>query len=128
MSKPVKLVAKVVVPVADNVVNRPVDAVVAPIDILLMVPAVVGLSVIAPLGLKLTDVLADSVVNAPVDAVVAPTVPLMLIDAVPVKLVTVPLDGVPSDGVVNEGLVENTKLPEPVNVEKLVNPQSHLVL
>ena len=34
-------------------------------------------------------------VNAPVLAVVAPTVPLMLIDAVPVKLVTVPLDGVP---------------------------------
>lgn len=35
------------------------------------------------------------VVNAPVFAVVAPTVPLMLIDAVPVKLVTVPLEGVP---------------------------------
>ena len=29
-------------------------------------------------------------------AVVAPTVPLILIDAVPVKLVTVPLDGVPN--------------------------------
>jgi len=28
-------------------------------------------------------------------AVVAPTVPLILIDAVPVRLVTVPLDGVP---------------------------------
>jgi len=38
---------------------------------------------------------ADTVVNAPVVAVVAPTVPLMLIDAVPVKLVTVPLLGVP---------------------------------
>ena len=36
------------------------------------------------------------VVNAPVVAVVAPTVPLMLMLAVPVKLVTVPLDGVPS--------------------------------
>lgn len=35
------------------------------------------------------------VVNAPVVAVVAPTVPLMLIEAVPVRLVTVPLDGVP---------------------------------
>ena len=29
-------------------------------------------------------------------AVVAPTVPLMLIDAVPVRLVTVPLEGVPN--------------------------------
>jgi len=38
---------------------------------------------------------AVSVVNAPVDGVVAPTVPLMLIDAVPVRLVTVPLEGVP---------------------------------
>jgi hypothetical protein len=37
----------------------------------------------------------DIVVNAPVVAVVAPTVPLMLIEAVPVRLVTVPLDGVP---------------------------------
>ena len=37
-----------------------------------------------------------NVVNAPVLAVVAPTVPLMLIDAVPVRLVTVPLAGVPS--------------------------------
>ena len=36
------------------------------------------------------------VVNAPVPGVVAPTVPLMLILAVPVKLVTVPLDGVPN--------------------------------
>jgi hypothetical protein len=34
-------------------------------------------------------------VNAPVFGVVAPTVPLILIEAVPVKLVTVPLDGVP---------------------------------
>jgi hypothetical protein len=38
---------------------------------------------------------ADMVVNAPVFAVVAPTVPLILMDAVPVKLVTVPLLGVP---------------------------------
>jgi len=35
------------------------------------------------------------VVKLPVAGVVAPTVPLMLIEAVPVKLVTVPLDGVP---------------------------------
>ena len=39
--------------------------------------------------------MAVTVVNAPVVAVVAPTVPLMLIDAVPVRLVTVPLLGVP---------------------------------
>jgi hypothetical protein len=37
-----------------------------------------------------------TVVNTPVLGVVAPTVPLMLIDAVPVKLVTVPLEGVPN--------------------------------
>jgi hypothetical protein len=40
-------------------------------------------------------VVAVTVVNAPVVGDVAPTVPLMLIDAVPVRLVTVPLDGVP---------------------------------
>jgi hypothetical protein len=39
---------------------------------------------------------AETVVNAPVEAVVAPTVPLMLMEAVPVKLVTVPLLGVPN--------------------------------
>lgn len=39
---------------------------------------------------------ATIVVNEPVVGVVAPTVPLMLMDAVPVKLVTVPLDGVPN--------------------------------
>jgi hypothetical protein len=38
----------------------------------------------------------SKVVNFPVFAVVAPTVPLILIDAVPVKFVTVPLDGVPN--------------------------------
>ena len=38
---------------------------------------------------------AAKVVNAPVVGVVAPTVPLTLIDAVPVRLVTVPLEGVP---------------------------------
>ena len=36
-----------------------------------------------------------TVVNVPAFGVVAPTVPLILIDAVPVRLVTVPLDGVP---------------------------------
>lgn len=39
---------------------------------------------------------AATVVNAPVVGVVAPTVPLMLMLAVPVRFVTVPLDGVPS--------------------------------
>ena len=39
---------------------------------------------------------AASVVKAPVVAVVAPTVPLMLIEAVPVRFVTVPLEGVPN--------------------------------
>jgi hypothetical protein len=34
-------------------------------------------------------------VKAPVVVDVAPTVPLMFIEAVPVRLVTVPLDGVP---------------------------------
>ena len=43
-----------------------------------------------------TEVVADAVVNAPVVGVVAPTVPLMLMEAVPVRLVTVPLEGVPS--------------------------------
>jgi hypothetical protein len=37
-----------------------------------------------------------NVVTAAVEAVVAPTVPLILIEAVPVRFVTVPLDGVPS--------------------------------
>ena len=41
-------------------------------------------------------VVAATVVNAPVFVDVAPTVPLMLIDAVPDRLVTVPLDGVPN--------------------------------
>jgi hypothetical protein len=40
--------------------------------------------------------LAVSDVKAPVVGVVAPTVPLMLIDAVPVRFVTVPLEGVPN--------------------------------
>ena len=45
---------------------------------------------------KVTPPLNVPVVPATVVGVVAPTVPLMLIDAVPVRLVTVPLDGVPS--------------------------------
>ena len=39
---------------------------------------------------------SDSEVKVPAAGVVAPTVPLMLMLAVPVRLVTVPLDGVPS--------------------------------
>ena len=43
------------------------------------------------------------VVPATVFFVVAPTVPLMFIDAVPVRLVTVPLAGVPSAPLNNTG-------------------------
>jgi hypothetical protein len=43
------------------------------------------------------------VVKAPVVAVVAPTVPLILIEAVPVRLVTVPLVGVPNAPLNNTG-------------------------
>ena len=49
---------------------------------------------VPPLSVRSLDSVA--VVNAPVVGVVAPTVPLILIDAVPVRFVTVPLDGVPS--------------------------------
>jgi hypothetical protein len=42
-------------------------------------------------------------VKAPVVAVVAPTVPLILIEAVPVRLVTVPLEGVPNAPLNNTG-------------------------
>ena len=56
------------------------------------------------------------VVNAPVLGVVAPTVPLMLMLAVPVRFVTVPLDGVPKAGVTSVGLVAKTFEPEPVLV------------
>ena len=55
---------------------------------------VVALDVIMCEGLE-TLVDAEIVVKAPVVGVVAPTVPLMLMLAVPVRLVTVPLDGVP---------------------------------
>ena len=55
---------------------------------------VVALDVIMCEGLE-TLVDAVAVVKAPVAGVVAPTVPLMLMLAVPVRLVTVPLDGVP---------------------------------
>jgi len=77
-----------------TVVKRPVEAVVAPIEVLLMVDAVVGLIVNAPAGLiatvpvpvgliviaaldplKPTVELADSVVNAPVLAAVDPIGP-----------------------------------------------------
>ena len=47
-------------------------------------------------GVVLVTELVDKTVNAPVFAVVAPTVPLILMLAVPVRLVTVPLDGVPN--------------------------------
>ena len=47
----------------------------------------------APLNVPVVPVI---VVAETVLGVVAPTVPLILIDAVPVRFVTVPLDGVPS--------------------------------
>jgi len=63
-------------------------------------PAFAALFVVVPTIPAVCDgvivLLAVIVVNAPVLAVVAPTVPLMLMLAVPVRLVTVPLDGVPS--------------------------------
>jgi hypothetical protein len=113
-----------VVAVDVTVVKRPVDAVVAPIEVLLIVDAVVGLIVNAPAGLiatvpvpdgliataklaglKVTAPVAVSVVNAPVEAVVAPTVPLMFIEAVPVRLVTVPELGVPNAPPLVNGVV-----------------------
>lgn len=45
---------------------------------------------------KVSLVLTVVVVKAPVVGVVAPTVPLILIEAVPVRFVTVPLEGVPN--------------------------------
>jgi hypothetical protein len=67
---------------------------------------------------KVVAPLALSVVNAPVEAVVAPTVPLILIEAVPVRLVTVPLEGVPSAGVTKVGEVAKTAEPVPVSSVK----------
>jgi hypothetical protein len=56
---------------------------------------------VPPLCVTVEDVVR--VVKAPVVAVVAPTVPLMLIEAVPVRLVTVPLEGVPNAPLNNTG-------------------------
>lgn len=50
--------------------------------------------------------LAPKVVKLPAAGVVAPTVPLMLMEAVPVRLVTVPLAGVPKTGAVIVGEVK----------------------
>ena len=72
--------------VAVREVNFPVEAVVAPTDMLLIVPAVAGLMVTVPVpvgertslafaGDNVTVLEAVSVVNAPVFGVVAPTVP-----------------------------------------------------
>lgn len=63
-----------------------------------------------------------SPVNTPVVGVVAPTVPLMLIEAVPVRFVTVPLEGVPRAGVTRAGELANTSAPEPVS--SLITPAS----
>ena len=56
---------------------------------------VIVCSALALIAANVDVPVADNVVNAPVLAVVAPTVPLMLMLAVPVRFVTVPLDGVP---------------------------------
>ena len=67
--------------------------------------------------------MAVTVVNAPVVGVVAPTVPLMLIDAVPVRLVTVPLLGVP------KAPSNNTKAPaEPVLTDSAVTTPVPVVM
>ena len=76
-----------ITPDADRVVKDPAAAVVPPIA--------GGLARYVENPVPLTVELAERVVNAPVLAVVAPTVPLILIEAVPVRLVTVPLEGVP---------------------------------
>ena len=73
-----------------------VAVIVVPVIAAAVVPPIAGGEaryVLNPAPETVLDAL--KVVNAPVLAVVAPTVPLMLIEAVPVKLVTVPLDGVP---------------------------------
>jgi hypothetical protein len=83
-------------------------------------PAKVTLVFVRPLFV--TDV-AVTEVNAPVVAVVAPTVPLMLIDAVPVRLVTVPLEGVPKASPLT------TKAPaEPVLTPKAVTTPVPVVI
>ena len=87
---------RVVLPVLVSVVNVPASGVVAPIDMLLIVPAVPELIVIVPapvvvydcalvVVLMVTAPVADSVVNAPVDAVVAP-IDMLLIVPTPVDV------------------------------------------
>lgn len=59
-------------------------------------PTIATPSCVAAARVKTPDALVEvTEVNAPVLGVVAPTVPLMLMLAVPVRFVTVPLDGVP---------------------------------
>jgi hypothetical protein len=79
---------RVVLPVAESVVNEPAAAVVPPIA------GGEARYVEKPVPETVDE--ADKVVNAPVLGVVAPTVPLILMDAVPVRFVTVPDKGVPS--------------------------------
>ena len=81
-----------------SVVLEVVPSVITPLESMAKLPAgalpekLYAVPLVPPLNVPV----ALSVLNAPVLAVVAPTVPLMLIDAVPVRLVTVPLLGVPS--------------------------------
>ena len=86
---------------ADKVVNAPVEAVVAPIDMLLIVPSVPELIVIVPapvvvydcalvVVLAVTAPVAVSAVNVPARAVVAPIDILLIVPAVPELMVIVP--------------------------------------
>ena len=81
----------VTAPLAANVVNAPLPRVVAPTDILSIVPAVVGLIVTVPLGLIDTLVLAVKSVNVPALAVVAPITTLSIAPVVFGLIVTVPV-------------------------------------
>src|SRR6185437_1579164 len=82
----------VIAPLAATVVKAPVEVVVAPIDILLIVPAVAGLSVTTPVpvGLITTLALAGDSVTAPsaVSAGVIVTRPVLTL---PMPIVPVPL-------------------------------------
>ena len=95
------VVAKVTALFACNVVKAPVPRVVAPIFMLLMLPAVPDVIVIVPAPVvvydwafvvvaKVTAAFACSVVNAPVERVVAPIDMLLIVPAVPDDIVIVP--------------------------------------
>jgi hypothetical protein len=99
---PVEFVAKALAPTAVLVATAPAPR-----------PTVRPSIEPAPVTVNVLD--AVKVVNAPAAGVVAPTVPLMLIEAVPVRLVTTPLEGVPRAGVTKVGEVAKTNDPVPVS-------------